>query len=114
MPSRHVVVGGPGHFLDGLELLGRALQHEAVEIELDVVRTGLEQMRGDLAGFLPNLARGPRDGGARHGRRARAVGAEPIRRGGGIAFFDRDHRGRNAGLGGDDLRIGGLMALALA
>src|SRR6185312_13672647 len=46
--------------------------------------------------------------------RPRAVGAESVRRGIGIALLDHDVAGGNADLGGNDLRPGRLMTLALA
>src|SRR5574341_413045 len=45
---------------------------------------------------------------------ARAVGAEPVGRGVGVAFLDLDVVGGNAGLGGDDLGVSGGVPLALA
>src|SRR5260370_16721202 len=44
----------------------------------------------------------------------RTVGAEPVRRGVGTALLGHGVVGGNADLGGDDLRPGGLVALALA
>ena len=74
----------------------------------------LQHIGGDHLRLRLDLARGHRDRGAGDRRRARTVGAEAIGRGVGVAFLDRDVVGGNADLGRDDLRPGGLVALALA
>src|SRR5262249_60208046 len=70
------------------------------------VGAGLGALALVLAARQGGRGAGPR-------RRARAVGAEPVGRGVGVAFLDRDVVGRQAELGRDDLRVGRLVALAL-
>ena len=64
--------------------------------------------------LVPDLAGDQRRGGARHRRRAAAVGAQPERGLVGVAVHDLDVGGRDADLLGDDLGERRLVALALA
>ena len=100
-------------FID-IDLLRQALDAETVDIPFEVVFVDLELVGRDHLRLGLDLSRGHGDRRARHRRRARTVGAEPVRRGIGVALLDHDVVGGNADLGGDDLRPGGLVALALA
>src|SRR5581483_12340658 len=94
--------------------LRRALHVELSRLPLEVLRAAFEQVRGDVARLVADLARGERTRGARGRRRAAGVGAEAVGRRVGVALLDLHVRGRDAELLGDDLRVGGLVALALA
>jgi hypothetical protein len=107
------VVGRPGEFGHRLEPLGIALHAEAVDVPLEVVVVDLEQVGSDHLRLRLDLAAGHGGGGAGNRRRARAVGAEAVGRGVGVALLDRDPVGGDAEFGGDDLGVGGLVALAL-
>src|SRR5579872_4591437 len=74
----------------------------------------LELVGRNHLGLGLDLARGHGDGGARNWRRARAVSAKPVRRRVSVAFLDHDVVGWDSDFGGDDLRPGGLVTLALA
>ena len=97
---------------DRLALVG-ARDREGAVGELDVGLRGLEQMGGDLLGFCDGLVAGHDDGRAADRQRAGAVGAVAPLHLAGIAVhyvnvFDRDTEPV-----GDQLREGGLVALAL-
>mmetsp|Transcript_1089 Transcript_1089/g.2920 ORF Transcript_1089/g.2920 Transcript_1089/m.2920 type:complete len:772 (+) Transcript_1089:648-2963(+) len=111
--GRRLVVRGPCDVLHGLELRVVALDLEAVDLPVQIVLTDLEQVRSDLARLGVDLARGQRDRGTGHRRGTRAIGTQAIRRSGRVSFFHLDHLGRDAQFGGDDLRVGGLVTLAL-
>ncbi len=81
---------------------------------LEVVRGALEQVRGEVAGLLADLPRGDRGGRAGDRRRPRCVGAEAIGCRVGVALLDLDLVRRDPQLLGHDLRVRGLVALALA
>ncbi len=72
-----------------------------------------QQIGGNLLGLGADLARGDRRGGPGCRRAAAGVGAQAIRSGVGVAFFDFNIGGGNADFLGDDLGIGGLVTLAL-
>ena len=112
-PLRMIGVGREGDLLDRLGPVGRALHRELARLPHQVLRRGLEQVRGDLAGLVLDLARGHGGGGAGHRGGAARVGAEPIGRGIGVALLDLDVLGRDAELLGQDLSVGGLVPLAL-
>ena len=82
-------------------------------VPLEVVLAGLEQVRGDLARLVADLARGHGRGRAGDRRRAAGVGAQAVGRGVGVALLDLDVGDRDAELLGDDLGVGRLVALAL-
>ena len=109
-----LVVGGKGDLRHGLEALGIALDLEAVDVPFEVVVVHFEEIGGDHLRLGPDLAPGHGGGGAGDRRRARAVGAEAIGRGVGVALLDGDLVGRDADLGGEDLGEGRGVALALA
>ena len=72
-----------------------------------------EHVGGDHLRLGLDLAAGHRGRGAGDRRRARAVGAEPVGRGVGVAVLDLDVVGRQPELGRDDLGVGRLVALPL-
>src|SRR5581483_8959487 len=96
----------------GLELVG-AGDAETVHVPLEILLVHLHQMRRDFARLLLHLARRDHARGAGDRRRTRAVGAEPVRRGVGVALFHLNLLGRNAELARDDLRVGGFVSLPL-
>src|SRR6266700_4335757 len=109
-----VGVGGEGDVLDGLGTIRRATDREAALGVLDVLLGDLQQVRGDLGGLVAELAGDHGGGRAADGGGAGGVGAKPI---GGVVSVTLDHGdvlGLDAELPGDDLREGGLVALALA
>ena len=108
------MIGRPGDLLHGRHLLGQALDLEAVEVPLEVLLGDLEQVRRDLLRLGPDLAADPGRRSAGDRRGARAVGAEAVGRGVGVALLDLDQLGRDADLGRQDLGVGGLVRLALA
>ena len=108
-----LIVRGERDFLHRLEALRRALDHEPVDIPLDVVIMHLEEVGRDHLRLGADLPAGHGGGGAGHGGRARAIGAEAVRRGIGVAFLKGDVLGRNADLGRQDLREGRGVALTL-
>ena len=107
------VVSLPSHVGHGFELAVVALDLEAVDFPVEVGFVDFEHVGRDFAGLGVDLSRGQGDGGTGHGGRTRTIGAQAVRRGAGVALFDLNHLGRNAQLGGDDLRVGGLVTLAL-
>ena len=111
--GRHFVIGRPGELGHGLEALRIALDPEAIDVPFQIVVVHFEHVGGDHLRLGLDLAAGHGGRGARHRRRARAVGAEPIGRGVGVALLDHDVVGGQAKLGGDDLGIGRLVTLAL-
>src|SRR5207248_1303559 len=104
---------GEGDLLDRLGAIRRALDLESGNPPLEVFLVHLEQVRRDLAGFVPELPRDHRRGGTRHRRAAGGVRAQAIRRRVGVALLDRDVDRRDAKLLGHDLGEGGFVALAL-
>ena len=112
-PLRVVGVGGEGDLLDGLRLLRRALDHELADLPLQIFLGDLQQVRGDLARLVADLARRHRRRRARRRRRPAGVGAQAIGRRVGVALLDLDLRRRDAQLLGDDLRVGRLVPLPL-
>src|SRR5215813_3570052 len=110
---RVIGVGGERDILNRLCAIGRAFDEELARLPLEVVFVGFEQVSGDLLRLVFDLA-------GRYGaRRARCrsatagVGAEPIWRGVGVAFFNRHVIDRDPEFFGDDLRIGRFVSLAL-
>ena len=71
------------------------LHEPAALLPLEVVGRDLQRRGCDLPRPLAHLARDHRRGGARHRRRARAVGAEAERRLVGVAVHDLDVLGRD-------------------
>ena len=79
--------------------------------DLEIARAGFQRLGGDLLQLAAELAGGALDADAAGRDRSRAAGAET---GGdlvGVALQDMDALGRQPELLGDQLRIGGLMAL---
>ena len=113
-PVRDIVVGRPGDLLHGLFLPGHTLHLETVDIPIQIIRADFEQVGGDLARLVPQLARRLGGGSTPHRGTARAVGAQPIGYSTGIALLDLDILRRDTELSGDDLGIGRLMPLTLA
>ena len=89
-------VGQHGDLLDRLALLGVALHEPPALLPLEVVGRALERGGGDDAGLVPHPPGDHGRRGARHGRRARAVGAEPERGVVGVAVDDLDVLRRDA------------------
>ena len=110
---RHLVVGGPGEFGHGLEPLRVALHPEAVDIPFEIVIVHFEHIGGDHLRLGLDLATGHRGCGPGDRRRARAIGAQPVRGRVGIAFLDADTVRGKAEFGGDNLCVGRFVALAL-
>src|SRR5581483_324325 len=80
-PFRNVVVRRPGDFFHRLFLPGYTLHLETIDVPLEIAFRDFEQVRGDLARLVADLARRHRRRRAAHRRAARAVGAETVRRG---------------------------------
>ena len=70
-------------------------------------------MRSNLLGLGVDFPRRHGDSRTGHWRGTRTVGAQTVRRCAGVTLFDLDDFRGNAQLGGDDLRVGSLVALAL-
>ena len=111
--GRWLVIGSPGDIFHGLEFSRVAFQLETINFPFQIVLADLQQMRGDFFGFGVDFSGCHGNGCARYWGRARAISSQPIRCGAGVAFFDLDHLRRQTQFCGDDLRIGGLMSLAL-
>src|SRR5438128_12314059 len=110
---RMIRVRGEGDVLDGLRLPRRALDRELPGLPHQIVVGHLQQIRGDLPRLVTHLARRDRRGGAGDRGRAARVGTEAVGRRVGVAFLDLDVLRRDPELLGQDLRVGGLVALAL-
>src|SRR5262249_36483692 len=104
---------GEGDLLDGLGAAGRALDVELALLPHQVFLGRFQQVRGDLARLIADLAGGDGTGRAGRGRAAAGVGAQPVGGRVGVALFHLDVAGRDAQLLGDDLGVGGLVPLAL-
>ena len=94
-------------------LVRRALDGELAAGELDVVDRRLELVGDDLARLVDDLGRRAGDGLAADRGRARAVGAEPLRAGPGVAVDDLDVLRVGPEPVGDDLRHRRLQPLAV-
>ena len=90
------------------------LHPEAVHVPLQVILAHLQQVGRDAARLFADLARGDRGSRTTDRRAARGVGAQAVGSGVGVAFLDLNVLGRNSELAGDDLGVGGEVALALA
>src|SRR5690606_1420731 len=100
--------------LDRLRPVRRALHVEPAGLPLQVVLVALEQVRRELPRLVPDLARGNGTGRAGDRRRAAGVRAQPVRRRVRVALLDGHVIHGDAQLFGHDLRVGRLVALALA
>src|SRR5262249_13135218 len=110
---RVVRVCREGDVLDGFGAVGRALDRELAWLVDEIFGRRLQQVRGELARLVENLARSDRGRGPGHGGRAARVGAETIGRRVRIALLDLDVLCGNTQLLGQDLRVRRLVALAL-
>src|SRR5262249_35063205 len=110
---RVVRVRREGDVLDGLGAVWRALDRELAGLVDEIFGRGLQQVRGELARLVENLARSDRGRGPGHRGRAARVGAEGVGRRVRIALLDLDVLRGNAQLLGQDLRVRRLVALAL-
>src|SRR6185503_14150366 len=110
---RMIGVRGEGDLLNRLRSIGRAADVELSRLPFQILFACLEQVRGNLAGLLADLACGHRARRTGGGRRATGVRPEPVRRCVGVAFFDLHVRGGNAELLRDDLRVRRLVSLPL-
>ena len=110
---RHVCVSGEGDLLDRLGFVRRALDVEPAGVPFEVLLGRLEQVSGDRACLLPQLACHHGGGGAGHRGAARGICTEPVGSGVGVALLDRDVGGRDSQLLGHDLRERRLVALTL-
>ncbi len=108
-----VGVGGEGDFLDGFGLFGGAFDLPLVDVPFEVVFVDFEEVGGDFTGFGLDFAGGHGGGCSGGGGGAAGVGSEAVGGGVGVAFFDFDVGRRQAKLFGDDLGVGGFVALAL-
>src|SRR5262249_41683650 len=111
---RMIGISGESALLDGLRLLRSALDVELARLPLEVALAYFQQVRGELFRLVADLARGKRARRAGSGGRAAGVSPKAIRRRIRVAFLHLHVRGGNTELLGDNLRIGGLVALALA
>ena len=112
-PLRVVGVGRERDLLDRLGPIRRALDAELAVRPLEVVLVRLEEVGGELAGLVLDLAGGHRRRRAGDRRRPRGVRAKAVRRRVRVAVLDLDVGDREAELLGDDLGERRLVALAL-
>src|SRR5262249_41873414 len=99
--------------LDGLRFAGRALDRELARLPHQIVLGGFEEIGRDLPCLVANFSRSDRRRGTGDRRRAARVGAEAVWRGVGVALLDLDILRGDPELLGEDLRVRGLVALAL-
>ena len=109
-----LIVGSKGDLGHGLGALGIALDLEAIDVPFQIVVMHLQQVGGDHLRLGADLPPGHGGRGTGNRGRARAVGAETVGGGVGVAFLDGDVFSGDADLGGEDLGKGGGVALALA
>src|SRR5437899_9669005 len=79
--------------------------------DLEIAGAGLERLSGNLAQVRAELMRGALDADAAGGNRGRAAGAQPGRDLIAVRLVNVHALGKEPELLGDDLRIGGVMAL---
>src|SRR5437773_4433741 len=96
-------VGHQRHLAPRLLLVGRPLHRPRAALEDEVLLSGLEEVRGDLAALLLDLVETLHDGAAADARRAAAVGAHAERDPRRVAVDHFDLLHRDPELVGDDL-----------
>src|SRR5690349_10606095 len=112
-PLRMVRVGRQRDLLDRLEPVGRALDAELAGLPLEILFGRLEQVGGQLACLVADLARRDGRGRTRDRCRARRVCSEPVGCGVGVAVLDLDVAHGEAQFFRDDLGERRLVPLAL-
>src|SRR5262245_2285393 len=110
---RVIGVSGYRERLILLYAIGRAFDEELARLPLEVVFVGFEQVCGDLLRLVFDLAGGYGSRRARSRCGPAGVGAEPVWRGVGVAFFNRHVIDRNSEFFGDDLSVSRFVSLAL-
>ena len=98
--------------MEGLRLVGPDDGELAVG-EVDIGFRSLEHLRREFLALRDDAVARPPDGAAAHGCRTATAGTARIHGEIGVALHDADILEGNPELFGDDLRIGGLVALAV-
>src|SRR5579884_489852 len=111
--GRTIGVGSKREFLNRLALVGRSLDEETPRLPLEVIFADLQQVGGNLLRLFAHFTSRQGSRGTGDGRAAAGIGTKSIRSCIRVAMLDIDIVRRHTKFGGDDLREGRFVPLAL-